>query len=50
MNEITIDGIVTVPEGIDADKFTDEFIAWLEGKGYTFGGGIGTYKDEDKAE
>lgn len=47
MKEITINGIVTAPEGIDADKFTDEFIEWLESKGYTFGGGIGPYKEED---
>ena len=46
--EINIDGIVTVPEGIDADKFSDEFIEWLESKGYTFGGSIGPYKEEEE--
>lgn len=44
--EIEIDGIITVPDGVDADKFSDEFIAWLESKGYTFGGGIGEYNEE----
>lgn len=46
--EIDIDGIITVPDGTDIDKFTDEFLAWIESKGYTFGGVIGPYKDEDE--
>lgn len=47
INEITINGVVTVPKGIDADKFSDEFIEWIESKGYTFGGGIGPYIPEE---
>lgn len=45
--EITIDGIITTTEGVDPDKFTNEFIAWLESKGYSFGGGIGPYLDNN---
>jgi hypothetical protein len=47
--ELTINGVVSVPDAIDADKFSDEFIEWIESKGYSFGGGIGPYKDEDEA-
>lgn len=43
-NVVTIDGRVAVPKDVDADKFSTEFIQWLESKGYTFGGGIGPYK------
>jgi hypothetical protein len=46
MNEIDINGIVTVPEGVDADKFSNEFIEWLKSKGYTFGGSIGPYQPD----
>lgn len=46
-NQIEINGIVSVPEGIDYEKFTDEFLAWIESKGYTFGGGIGPVDEND---
>lgn len=36
--EIEIDGIVTVPKGVDLETFEDEFLEWIESKGYTFGG------------
>ena len=47
--DITINGVVTTPEGIDDNKFGDEFIEWLESKGYYFGGGIGPYNQKDNA-
>jgi hypothetical protein len=48
--EITIEGIITTTEGVDPDKFSDEFIAWIESKGYSFGGGIGPYKPDDEKD
>lgn len=38
--EIEIDGVVAIPESVTEEKFTSEFVEWLEGKGYKFGGGI----------
>lgn len=46
-NEIQITGVVCVPENVDADKFTDEFIEWVESKGYTFGGGIVLFSEDE---
>lgn len=45
-NEIEIDGIITVPDGVDADLVNDEFIEWAESKGYTFGGKISLVSSE----
>lgn len=44
-NEISISGVVIVPENIDADRFEAEFIEWVESKGYKFGGGIAPFVD-----
>ena len=41
--ELSIDGVVIVPENVDADKFSTEFIQWIESKGYMFAGGIGPF-------
>lgn len=45
-HELTIKGCITVPENVSADQFGDEFIAFIESKGYSFGGGIGPYQYE----
>jgi hypothetical protein len=45
-HEIAIEGVVTVPDNVDADKFADEFLAFLESKGYSFGGSIGKTTEE----
>ena len=38
-NSIRIDGIITIPKGVDQDEFMDNFIKWLEenNKGMFFG-------------
>lgn len=38
--EIEIQGCVEVPLEINADVFTEEFIKWIEEKGWYFGGGF----------
>ena len=38
--EIEIQGCVEVSPEIDIDHFTDEFIKWVESKGWSFGGGF----------
>lgn len=45
---IEINGVVAVPESVDADRFTGEFLAWLKSKGWVFGGGIGPYDDNNE--
>lgn len=44
-NELTINGVVIVPADVDVDKFTDELLAWMESKGYKFGGGVAPFTD-----
>lgn len=46
--EFEIDGVISVPDSIEIthDQLTDEFIEWIESKGYSFGGGIGPVKDD----
>lgn len=38
--EIEIQGCVEVSPDIDVDAFTEEFIKWIESKGWSFGGGF----------
>lgn len=40
---LKIEGVIAVD--VDADQFTDDFIRWIESKGWYFGGAIG--KDEE---
>ena len=42
---IEVNGVVDGPK--DPDTFTDEFLQWIESKGWIFAGGIGPYKDDD---
>lgn len=44
--EFRIRGCVEVEEDITIHEFVDEFIAWLESKGWYFGGGFEEVKDE----
>ena len=46
-NNLDISGVITVPGSVDEEKFTDEFLQWLESKGYSFGGGIGIHDEND---
>ena len=41
--EIKIDGCVEVD--VSYDEFYNDFIEWLESKGWFFGGGIDEYKE-----
>lgn len=36
---IEINGVVELPDNVDHDQFLNEFIDFLESKGYSFGGG-----------
>jgi hypothetical protein len=45
---IEINGVVTIINNVTVDQFTNEFIDWLESKGYEFGGG--TKEVEENAE
>ncbi|MBP3666708.1 MAG: hypothetical protein J6K29_06625 [Clostridia bacterium] len=38
--EIEIQGCIEVPPDTAADKFIDSFLAWVESKGLSFGGGF----------
>lgn len=45
MTEIRIEGVITAT--VDPDTFTDEFLDWLESRGWMFGGGIGPYYENE---
>jgi hypothetical protein len=49
-HELTINGCIVVPSNVDHHKFFDQFVAFLDGHGYSFGGGIGPFVIEDKGE
>ena len=38
--EIEIRGCVEISPEMDMDRFADEFIQWVESKGWSFGGGF----------
>lgn len=46
-NEVEIFGVVSVPASVDAEAFENDFLAWLESKGYKFGGGIGPINENE---
>lgn len=50
MREIQISGTITVPENIESDQFLDEFLSWVESKGYYFGGSIKDYEDPNNEQ
>lgn len=43
--EIEIQGCVSVPEEVSMDDFIDNFIAFIEENGWSFGGGYRTIID-----
>lgn len=43
--EIETQGCVEVSSETDIDVFTDEFIKWIESKGWSFGGGFSEIVD-----
>lgn len=43
--EIEIQGCIEVSPEIDINHFTDEFIKWVESKGWYFGGGFNEIVD-----
>lgn len=46
MKEVSIEGVISIPDNMTSDQLNDEFIEWLESKGYEFGGMIGDYQAE----
>ena len=46
-NALVIDGVITIPDGVDQDKFFDEFIYWLESKNSSFFGFTRPVEDEE---
>ena len=49
-NFIKIEGVVETPPGVDADRFCQMFINWIESLGYLFGGGIDPYAENDEED
>jgi len=50
INETIIGGCVSTPANVSMDDFADEFLEWIESKGYYFGGGFREYiegEDDD---
>lgn len=45
-NLTTINGVVETPPEIDADKFNQYFINWIESMGWSFCGGTDSYEEE----
>lgn len=44
--EFEISGCIETPSDVDIDRLWDEFIEWIESKGWFFGGGFRELKDE----
>lgn len=42
---IEIDGCIRIPASLNIDNAIDEFIAWIESKGWYFGGGFDPIPD-----
>ena len=47
--EIEIGGCIEVPDEISADDVLDEFIVFIESKGWYLGGGVHEITDEEYA-
>lgn len=39
VKEIEINGCISLPRDVSHDQFLDQFIGWVESKGWHFGGG-----------
>ena len=46
--EFEICGCIETPSDVDIDRLWDEFIEWIESKGWYFGGGFRELKDESE--
>ena len=44
--EFEICGCIETPADVDADQLWEEFIGWIESKGWYFGGGLREWKEE----
>ena len=44
--EFEIYGCIETPADVDTDRISEEFIRWIESKGWFFGGGFRELKDE----
>ena len=49
IKEFEIYGCIETPADVDTDRITEEFIRWIESKGWFFGGGFRELKDETKS-
>ncbi len=45
-HEIEIDGCLNVPTTVSLDDVVDEFLAFIENRGWYFGGGFNEFKDD----
>ena len=47
--EFEIYGCIETPADVDMDRISEEFIQWIESKGWFFGGGFRELKDEPES-
>ena len=47
--EFEIYGCIETPADVDTDRITEEFIRWIESKGWFFGGGFRELKDKPES-
>lgn len=45
-HEIEIDGCLNVPTIVSLNDVVDEFLAFIENRGWYFGGGFNEFKDD----
>ena len=45
-HEIEIDGCLNVPTTVSLNDVVDEFLAFIEKRGWYFGGGFNEFKDD----
>lgn len=45
-HEIEIDGCLNVPTTVSLNDVVDEFLAFIENRGWYFGGGFNKFKDD----
>ena len=45
-HEIEIDGCLNVPTTVSLNDVVDEFLAFIENRGWYFGGGFNEFKDD----
>ena len=47
--EFEIYGCIETPADVDMDRISEEFIQWIESKGWFFGGSFRELKDEPES-